>query len=141
MLSARGSKRYSNWYNERTPTRAGQAMDIGDTNTKLTTCARHCISPVTGLDHVWQWHIRASLQPVQQRSSIAATAPERRTQLAVLVREIQDRLRQVGRLDNTADLDGPFFLDEFADHVQEFGGELALLISFSPGNVEYGAYF
>lgn len=38
--------------------------------------------------------------------------------------EVQDRLGQVGSLDDTSDLDGTLFLDEFAHQEQEFGREL-----------------
>lgn len=56
--------------------------------------------------------------------TIAAGATELRAQLAVLVGEIEHRLGQVGRLDDAAHLDGALLLDELADQVEEFGGEL-----------------
>lgn len=59
-------------------------------------------------------------------SSIATAAAEHGTELAVLVREVQNRLRQVGSLDNASDLDGAFVFDEFADHEQELRRELGM---------------
>lgn len=40
------------------------------------------------------------------------------------MREIEDRLGEVGRLDDTAHLDGAFVFDELADDVEKFGREL-----------------
>lgn len=57
-------------------------------------------------------------------STVATAASERRTQLAILMGKIEDRLGQISRLYNAADLDGAFFLDEFADHVDKFRREL-----------------
>lgn len=51
--------------------------------------------------------------------SVAAAAAEGRTELTVLMCEVENRLRQIGSLDDTADLDGTFALDELADQEQE----------------------
>ena len=47
--------------------------------------------------------------------TVTATAAECSTQLAVLVGEVEDGLGKISRLDYTADLDGAFIFDEFAD--------------------------
>lgn len=57
-------------------------------------------------------------------STIAAAATEGSTQLAVLVGKIEDGLGQIGRLHDTANFDCSLFLDELADRVEEFRGEL-----------------
>lgn len=57
-------------------------------------------------------------------SSIAAAAAECSTELAVLMREIQNGLGEVGRLDDAPHLDSTLVLDQLAHQVQELGGEL-----------------
>lgn len=69
-------------------------------------------------------HTSALLLTQHTGLTIAAAATEGSTQLAVLVGEIEDRLGQVGGLDDAADFDSAFFLDEFADSVEEFRREL-----------------
>lgn len=56
--------------------------------------------------------------------TITSTAPERGAQRSILVSEIEDVLGKAGALDDTANLDSAFFLDEFADRVEERWGEL-----------------
>jgi hypothetical protein len=46
--------------------------------------------------------------------------------LTVLVCEIEDGLRQVGRLDNAADLNSTLVLNELANQEQKLGGELTV---------------
>lgn len=46
---------------------------------------------------------------------ITPTATERRAQLAVLMRKVENRLGQVGRLHDTAYFHGAFVFNEFAD--------------------------
>lgn len=55
---------------------------------------------------------------------VRTIAPEISTELHIMVRQIQHRLRQARRLHNAADLDGALVLDEFADDAQEAGREL-----------------
>ena len=40
------------------------------------------------------------------------------------MREVQNGLRQIRGLDDAAHFDGAFVFDEFADEVEEVGGEL-----------------
>jgi hypothetical protein len=61
-------------------------------------------------------------------SSVAATAAECGTQLTILMSEIQDWLRQVGSLDNTANLDSTLILNQLAHQEQQFRGELKNLV-------------
>lgn len=51
----------------------------------------------------------------QRRLEITPTATERSAQLTVLMRQVENRLRQVSRLHDTAYFDGAFVFDEFAD--------------------------
>lgn len=57
-------------------------------------------------------------------STIATTTPECSTKRRVLVRQIQNVLRQLGCLDDTANLDCAFVFDELADGEEEVGREL-----------------
>lgn len=61
-------------------------------------------------------------------STLGAVALESRTECSILVGKVQDMLREARGLDNASDLDGTFFLDEFADSVQEVGGELRIVL-------------
>ena len=77
--------------------------------------------------HITTPHLPPSshIPPVHpQPLAIAPAAPERRAQGGILVGEIQDVLGETGALDDAPDFDGAFFLDEFADGVEEVGGEL-----------------
>jgi len=58
-------------------------------------------------------------------SSIAPAATECRTELAILMCEIQNRLWQVGSLDDAPHLDSTLILDQLAYQVQELGRELS----------------
>lgn len=62
--------------------------------------------------------------PIRSLSSVAAAAPESGTELAVLMGEIEDRLRQVGRLHDAADLDSSLILNELAHQVKQIRREL-----------------
>lgn len=44
------------------------------------------------------------------------------------MRQVEDILREAGALDDTPNLHGALFLDEFADGVEEGGGELHILL-------------
>lgn len=57
---------------------------------------------------------------------VASTAAESGTQLAILVCEVEDGLGEVCGLDNAANLDSTFILDQFTNQEQEFGGELGI---------------
>ena len=50
--------------------------------------------------------------------SVASITSERRTQLAIVMCEIQDLLRKVRRLNDTADLDRTLLLNELSNRVQ-----------------------
>lgn len=50
----------------------------------------------------------------QSLSNIAASAAKCSTHLAVLVRQVEYRLRQIGRLHDAADFDRAFLFNEFA---------------------------
>jgi hypothetical protein len=56
--------------------------------------------------------------------SVATTATERSTQLAILVCKIQDGLGQIGCLNDASNLDGTLILDQLPYQVQELGGKL-----------------
>ena len=56
--------------------------------------------------------------------SVAAAAAERRAQARVLVRQVEDVLRQVRGLHDAADLDRALGLDQLADRDEEVGREL-----------------
>jgi|SRR5690242_6126007 len=60
--------------------------------------------------------------------AVAAGAAEGSAQGGVLVGEVEDVLGEGGALYDAADFDGAFFLDEFADCVEEGGGELCWLV-------------
>jgi hypothetical protein len=55
------------------------------------------------------------------RLAIGAAAPKRRTQLAILMGQIQNWLREIRGLHYTPHFDSSFFLDESADGVQQLG--------------------
>jgi hypothetical protein len=57
-------------------------------------------------------------------SALGAITLESRTECSILVREVQDMLREACSLDDAADLDRAFFLDELSDRVQKVRGEL-----------------
>lgn len=56
--------------------------------------------------------------------AVAAGAAKGSAQGGVLVGEVEDVLGEGGALYDAAYFDGAFFLDEFADCVEEGGGEL-----------------
>lgn len=60
----------------------------------------------------------------RRRLSLRSIALERSTEGRILVREVQDVLRQARSLDDTADLDRAFVLDKLADGVQKIRREL-----------------
>ena len=64
-----------------------------------------------------------------QISPFGPIASECCAELTILMSKVQNGLWQIGSLDNAADLDSPFFFDEFADNVQEVGRELSTEIS------------
>lgn len=55
---------------------------------------------------------------------VGSITTERHTYLTVFMCEIQHVLWKIRCLNNAADLDRSFFLDQFADRIEEFGGEL-----------------
>ena len=57
-------------------------------------------------------------------SAVATTASERSAQCRVLMRQVQDVLRQTGSLYNAPHLDCTFFLDKFANCKEQRGRKL-----------------
>nr|POF13328.1 hypothetical protein CFP56_10475 [Quercus suber] len=56
--------------------------------------------------------------------AIRTTALECCTQASILMRQVEDMLRQAGRLDYAAHLDRALFFDEFPHRVKQIGREL-----------------
>jgi hypothetical protein len=77
----------------------------------------------TGLSSSWSFSSNLLIGQ-HTRSNIAAGAAEGDTELTVMMREVKNSLRQVGRLNNAADLDGPFLLDELPDEEEQLWREL-----------------
>lgn len=53
------------------------------------------------------------------------------------MREVEDWLGEVRGLDDAAHFDGAFFLDEFADGVEEVGRELQMQVSHAKGRLSW----
>lgn len=59
-------------------------------------------------------------------SDVTAAAPKSGTERGIVVRQVEDRLRQAGGLHDAPDLDRAFLLDELAHGIQQIRGELLI---------------
>lgn len=71
-------------------------------------------------DNLYVW-VRSDPHSTSLTSTVTAVTSESGAQLSVMMCQIQHRLWHACGLHDTADLDRAFFLDEFADGVQEIG--------------------